>query len=1348
MSSSRITRSSKFLTNKIVSRRQQIKQRLLLTTPKTIVKPRTLRSHSKPCKLLPVVRQKVLQIKLKREPESNITKNVSVTKKSARLIENAKKDSKDNSKGNANKVGESSRKELKLTESIKKITKPTDERQNENFITLEKLRSGKNICNKTKIDKKSADKIKVDINISGKSRIDRNLKVDKLKDERLSVRDSVKPARNLTCEKLLTYEKSKSGINDICEKSKSDKKLTEKNKNDKKATVHKISDKINISNKCKIEKHLSPNTPKTDKNMFDKAKTGKSQIFDINKIENSFECGTSITDTHSPIKTKKEKNMSDKFKTEKKPVCDKNQSVKSPTLAKCKIEKSSISDKARNEKLLNSDTLKIDKNSTTVKYKFEKVLSKKGSTDSFKKLSPKIESLCQTSKIELSNLLPNIKSLELARNISQVYEATIKKESLNKRSETFNVKLEQNIEINQPKSPKREDPTEMRSQRPSRKTKEAAAIYMEILSHKLVNEGKKDDDNVSIDSFPELPNVKKTEQRENELKAKARSIKQPDNEIDKKSTKFRIRDETEESTTKILKMIDKRKEIQKKSETTGVAIENVKVVADTTNSKVEVSSRGDGSQQAILDKNLDLSLTHEKTARLSNIDLNVQHHEKSFDKENEFHLKVQLSELALPSEKKLTSKSTLDTKQSFVCIDDAFESDTSFLSKKVKDKKGSTLKSKELERKRQTRNSTYQSRHYIISDDSDESFHVDVIIPRKKQLTRSKAKCENETTTDILKDSNKFNSKKTLGKSFKDYVESSSSYSDHSTTSNVNLKKSLIKNKKYTKTRSQQQIDDQSFSDSDEEPLSKLTQNKVVEIKEDSGNKAIKAEVQSKSKDVKIEVDVKEERNSFRKPIRECAKRPQNYLLMSSSSDEDEAYFQVFNNKIDSGKATKPKIPPKSCYAPTSLDLSCKDIDRRFGKGRVNMSTEQIEKWLKESAMAGNSVKSENDAMLKFGEKIPTETSRPMASLIDTDKLKTLLVEAVDKIEVEKKVMEEKRQLSEEKICSKTLALKPSIADRKLIFRNKDKINKPSNINAFSVSNESSVYAFGEEAEVLTKTPFRRPSRRPSSTATSRSEDESSKIEESLAVKGIPMQFRKPPLLRQDSARSAHDTSEENIHTETEESFNTPTQPVPAKTKTAAINNQQSVSSTSMVAPQKINNLKHLLLKQNLRGLDKNMDTSDDLKYRIPSSPSASSSSSAKLSKRQSKLRSSEILPVKLPDFPAHSNYAQLVEAPTFHPTDKEFQDPLEYIEKIRLKAEQFGICRIVPPPNFKPECKVTDDMRFTAYNQYVHKMLHRWGPNFKELMAIKKYLSTQNISLTHPPWVSDSMFTLSIIAS
>lgn len=58
--------------------------------------------------------------------------------------------------------------------------------------------------------------------------------------------------------------------------------------------------------------------------------------------------------------------------------------------------------------------------------------------------------------------------------------------------------------------------------RPTRKTKEAAAIYMEILGRKLVSPDLENDDNASVESFPELPNARKITQTENEFKAKVK----------------------------------------------------------------------------------------------------------------------------------------------------------------------------------------------------------------------------------------------------------------------------------------------------------------------------------------------------------------------------------------------------------------------------------------------------------------------------------------------------------------------------------------------------------------------------------------------------------------------------------------------------------------------------------------------------------------------------------------------------------------------------------------------------------------------------------------------------------
>jgi len=41
-------------------------------------------------------------------------------------------------------------------------------------------------------------------------------------------------------------------------------------------------------------------------------------------------------------------------------------------------------------------------------------------------------------------------------------------------------------------------------------------------------------------------------------------------------------------------------------------------------------------------------------------------------------------------------------------------------------------------------------------------------------------------------------------------------------------------------------------------------------------------------------------------------------------------------------------------------------------------------------------------------------------------------------------------------------------------------------------------------------------------------------------------------------------------------------------------------------------------------------------------------------------------------------------DAPTFHPTDAEFEDPLKYIMKVQLVAGKYGIARIIPPKSFR----------------------------------------------------------------
>ncbi|KAJ8599303.1 hypothetical protein CTAYLR_008838 [Chrysophaeum taylorii] len=64
-------------------------------------------------------------------------------------------------------------------------------------------------------------------------------------------------------------------------------------------------------------------------------------------------------------------------------------------------------------------------------------------------------------------------------------------------------------------------------------------------------------------------------------------------------------------------------------------------------------------------------------------------------------------------------------------------------------------------------------------------------------------------------------------------------------------------------------------------------------------------------------------------------------------------------------------------------------------------------------------------------------------------------------------------------------------------------------------------------------------------------------------------------------------------------------------------------------------------------------------------------------------------------------------EAPTFRPTKQEFERPLEFIEKIRPEAEKFGICCIVPPPEFAHECCVdfSNEKKFSTKLQRIERL-------------------------------------------
>ncbi|XP_068948541.1 protein Jumonji [Petaurus breviceps papuanus] len=93
-------------------------------------------------------------------------------------------------------------------------------------------------------------------------------------------------------------------------------------------------------------------------------------------------------------------------------------------------------------------------------------------------------------------------------------------------------------------------------------------------------------------------------------------------------------------------------------------------------------------------------------------------------------------------------------------------------------------------------------------------------------------------------------------------------------------------------------------------------------------------------------------------------------------------------------------------------------------------------------------------------------------------------------------------------------------------------------------------------------------------------------------------------------------------------------------------------------------------------------------------------------------------------------------EIPTLRPSAKEFHDPLIYIESVRAQVEKYGMCRVIPPPDWRPECKLNDEMRFVTQIQHIHKLGRRWGPNVQRLACIKKHLKSQGITMDELPLI------------
>ena len=66
-------------------------------------------------------------------------------------------------------------------------------------------------------------------------------------------------------------------------------------------------------------------------------------------------------------------------------------------------------------------------------------------------------------------------------------------------------------------------------------------------------------------------------------------------------------------------------------------------------------------------------------------------------------------------------------------------------------------------------------------------------------------------------------------------------------------------------------------------------------------------------------------------------------------------------------------------------------------------------------------------------------------------------------------------------------------------------------------------------------------------------------------------------------------------------------------------------------------------------------------------------------------------------------------EAPVFRPSKEAFENPFDFIESIRAEAEPFGICRIIPPPCWKPQFSLDlKTFKFPTRVQSIHQLYKR----------------------------------------
>ncbi|KAL8840809.1 MAG: hypothetical protein Q9176_003656 [Flavoplaca citrina] len=96
-----------------------------------------------------------------------------------------------------------------------------------------------------------------------------------------------------------------------------------------------------------------------------------------------------------------------------------------------------------------------------------------------------------------------------------------------------------------------------------------------------------------------------------------------------------------------------------------------------------------------------------------------------------------------------------------------------------------------------------------------------------------------------------------------------------------------------------------------------------------------------------------------------------------------------------------------------------------------------------------------------------------------------------------------------------------------------------------------------------------------------------------------------------------------------------------------------------------------------------------------------------------------------------------LQDAPTFRPTEDEFQDPMEYIRKIAPEGRKYGICKIIPPSGWTPDFAIdTEKFHFRTRRQELNSVEGGTRTNLNYLDQLAKFHRQHGMNLNRFPSV------------